>query len=47
MQERDLQISEAALRLTLAVMALVFAAWLGQSQPKSSNAPHPGKVLEW
>lgn len=47
MSERSLQISEATLRLTLAVAALAFAAWLGQAKPSVHAGPRPSVVLEW
>lgn len=53
MNNKPLQLSEEALRLALAVVALVLAAWMSSSKPmpKASalhaSLPKPGLVMEW
>ncbi len=48
MSEKSLQLSEQAIRLTLAVLALGLASWLAARQPAVKAAgPKPGLVMEW
>lgn len=51
MSDKSLQLSEQALRMALAVLALGLAAWLASSAPRYSlhgaPGPRPGSVMEW
>ena len=52
MSQKTLQLSEQALRLALALVALALAAWMGQNhtqgkQTLHTGQPKPGLVMEW